>query len=303
VEVDLALARHAQTHLHHVAKGATQAMVTQPVAWFSGVWLAPPIMRFEATPPYRERDKAWHAVEGWINWAHKALRMRGILAALLPEPMMTLDAIENAILARFRPLRAWRVPPMLTGKDHPMVLLIGQKRGMTSVGTGMKTAWRELWDAASPAYAPMLAKPTPTDERFVPAPAKSNPILWRGSILDSSDIKPLLSAMRRPETYVPVAPPVPSYTEAPLPLRHGHLAVLLSSGAIDGLVGSGPNRHLVRGKTVKEQVEIEVFENGRMVKKQTTMYHVHAQTLDANGTLRIWRTTEKPAERAEGGNA
>lgn len=45
-------------------------------------------------------------------------------------------------------------------------------------------------------------------------------------------------------------------------LHTGHLGLLLAAGFLDGVVGSGPNRHLVRGRVVKEEVADEVEEEG-----------------------------------------
>jgi hypothetical protein len=44
--------------------------------------------------------------------------------------------------------------------------------------------------------------------------------------------------------------------QPPTPLHKGHISLLLAAGHLDGLVGEGPNAHLVRGTVAKEEREL-----------------------------------------------
>lgn len=62
----------------------------------------------------------------------------------------------------------------------------------------------------------------------------------------------------------------------PLPLHSGHLGLLLASGCLDGLVGEGDERHIVRGKVAKviqtyQEVKDKVTEEHQVESYQVTI--------------------------------
>lgn len=76
----------------------------------------------------------------------------------------------------------------------------------------------------------------------------------------------------------------------PIPLHKGHMGLALVSGALDGCVGKGDNRHLVKGRVVKEVYEMEEQEetpSGELV-TTTTMkdrYKITVQILTKDGDV------------------
>lgn len=78
----------------------------------------------------------------------------------------------------------------------------------------------------------------------------------------------------------------------PLALHAGHLSLLIASGAVDGLTGTGPERHVLRGKTTK-YVKISTDESyneetgsSTTTTRQRDAYRVSVKILRPDGQIR-----------------
>jgi hypothetical protein len=75
---------------------------------------------------------------------------------------------------------------------------------------------------------------------------------------------------------------------SPLPLRRGHVGLMLAAGRLRGLIGNGGSRHLVVGKPVrtKERVE-EVDEDGNQIIREKHSFKVVIKVLTPEGKIRL----------------
>lgn len=77
----------------------------------------------------------------------------------------------------------------------------------------------------------------------------------------------------------------------PLPLHLGHLSLLLAAGHINGLLGQGPDRHVVRGTVIKKTAissAITPTENGSCeTTTRRDCYTVSIKTLHPDGHIEI----------------
>jgi len=75
---------------------------------------------------------------------------------------------------------------------------------------------------------------------------------------------------------------------SPLPLRRGHVGLMLAAGRLRGLIGKGASRHLVVGKPVriKERVE-EVDEDGNEIIREKHSFKVVIKVLTPDGKIRL----------------
>lgn len=70
----------------------------------------------------------------------------------------------------------------------------------------------------------------------------------------------------------------------PTPLHDGHIVMLLTSGLLNGYVGTGPNQHLVKGTAVKSIQEIQdVDDDGNTQLTEKEFYNIAVTTLNSNG--------------------
>lgn len=73
----------------------------------------------------------------------------------------------------------------------------------------------------------------------------------------------------------------------PTPLHKGHIMLLLTSGFLNGYIGTGPDQHLVKGsavKDVREFTETDDDGNTRIVERE--FYNIGVKLLNAQGEFR-----------------
>ncbi len=73
----------------------------------------------------------------------------------------------------------------------------------------------------------------------------------------------------------------------PTPLHKGHIMLLLTSGLLNGYIGTGPDQHLVKGsaiKDVREFTETDDEGNTRVVERE--YYNIGVKLLNAKGKFR-----------------
>lgn len=73
----------------------------------------------------------------------------------------------------------------------------------------------------------------------------------------------------------------------PLTLHRGHLATLLTAGKLTGIIGTGDQRHLVRGRTLPYTVITAETEEKRV---EETRYRIEITTVHPDGTIRDWHS-------------
>ena len=72
----------------------------------------------------------------------------------------------------------------------------------------------------------------------------------------------------------------------PLPLHTGHLGLLLASGCLDGMVGDGEDRHIVRGKVEKVTHTEQEYEGDVLIQREVEKYRVSIKVLTPDGEIR-----------------
>jgi hypothetical protein len=74
---------------------------------------------------------------------------------------------------------------------------------------------------------------------------------------------------------------------APTPLHKGHIMLLLTSGFLNGYIGTGPDQHLVKGSAVKDVREFQEMDDEgatRLVERE--FYNIGVKLLNSNGEFR-----------------
>lgn len=73
----------------------------------------------------------------------------------------------------------------------------------------------------------------------------------------------------------------------PTPLHKGHIMLLLTSGLLNGYIGTGPDQHLIKGSAVKDVREFsEEDEDGIDKIVEREFYNISVKILDAKGNFR-----------------
>jgi len=72
----------------------------------------------------------------------------------------------------------------------------------------------------------------------------------------------------------------------PLPLHTGHLGLLLASGCLDGKVGEGEDRHIVRGKVEKIIHTEQEYQGDVLIEREVERYRVSIKVLTQDGEIK-----------------
>jgi|GEM_PF-3311236 len=73
----------------------------------------------------------------------------------------------------------------------------------------------------------------------------------------------------------------------PSPLHKGHIMLLLTSGFLNGYIGTGPDQHLVKGSAIKDVREFtETDDDGLTKVVEREFYNIGVKILDAKGQFR-----------------
>lgn len=74
----------------------------------------------------------------------------------------------------------------------------------------------------------------------------------------------------------------------PLPFHSGHLGLLMCSGFLDGVIGEGDEKHLIKGKVTKVyNTRKDYDDKGDLVEMTSESYSVNLKMLLPNGDLKI----------------
>ncbi|TWK11146.1 hypothetical protein CHCC20442_1486 [Bacillus licheniformis] len=73
----------------------------------------------------------------------------------------------------------------------------------------------------------------------------------------------------------------------PTPLHKGHIMLLLTSGFLNGYIGTGPDQHLVKGSAIKDVREFsETDDEGNIKVVEREYYNIGVKLLNGQGQFR-----------------
>ena len=130
-------------------------------------------------------------------------------------------------------------------------------------------------------------KPLPARAKSAYDVPPSPPIrIFKSTEIDTEALSEELAASMLGRTEV--GPKDNGRDRPPVPLHAGHVALLLAAGELDGVVGKGRDRHIVRGY-VKKTVDTtqEEDEKGNQTIRETERFEVQIKTLSRDGEVRV----------------
>ncbi len=236
-------------------------------------------------PPYdeaiREEDaetKTERQEKAFLRMTVPYLIPGGVLVYIIPQARLN-RGISRLLASRFEKIQVFRFSDP-EYDDFKQVVVFGVRKGENSLDEGLALKLqnipnRELEPLPETATAQYSVPPSP--------PLK----LFRSTVIDPEELEkqmaksPLwrrLHAMTmRNDLQVP---------RPPLPLHSGHLGLLLAAGKLDGVVGKGPDRHVVKGKVTKVVSKVEEYKGDVLEQRELDRYVVSIKVLDGNGEIR-----------------
>ena len=283
VELDHARAADAASRLT-VLDGAFEDTEITPGS-FGLILLNPPYDHDAATGTRSEAT--------FLTRALPLLAPNGVLVLIVPENQ--LRDFWGA-LARFLLVDGlWRFPDP-EYDDFGQAVVVGHRvpehtaqRNRSFMAWCHQTRWTD--PPSLPPLAPRLAS-----ESAVAVPEGHRPLRYRLA----PDRPEMLAAhvaltggafaQLKARTVRATAPSADHAVRPPLPLHRGHLATLLAAGVLSGALGTGEQRHLVRGRVVPvDTVETQDSEDA-LVTITRRSFRVTVTTLAPDGALHEWKS-------------
>jgi len=274
IELDKKRAQEAKLNLDHVlACGYEEARITNNT--FSILWLNPPY-DFETMGDNVERMTERKEKTFLINTI-KYLKVGGILVYIIPQSRLD-KSIAKTLSSKFENIQVYR---FMDGEyeGYKQIVVFGRKKRNTEPD---ETEYLNL--AQVPGFS-LDEIPIMAGDIYDVPPGDEIPLL-RSSIVELEEMErevrnsPLWKRLN--EMFLRKNA---NLKRPPLPLHSGHLGLLLASGCLDGLVGEGDERHIVRGKVAKVVQTYQEVKDKVTEEHQVESYQVTIKILTREGNI------------------
>ncbi|MBI4496614.1 MAG: class I SAM-dependent methyltransferase [Chloroflexi bacterium] len=228
-------------------------------------------------PPYDYDDEKRRLEHAFLTSLSRALCPGGVLVFVIPQARLAVSA--RYLAAHYTGFRVYRFPDPEFAAFQQMVLLAVKKA--QAIPDGEAQAQLESWSIRAlpplpdgPATPPLVAPALPrTDVLFAPLafdPALAAQEARRRGVW----VQPAFAEQLWPPAERPVRPL--------MPLRRGHLALLIAAGLLNNVVlQQGGRRVLVKGRTRKELVPVESDDENTEIQREVLRTSVVVLDLDS----------------------
>jgi SAM-dependent methyltransferase len=212
---------------------------------FSCLWL---------NPPYDHDDEAKRLEHAFLTTMSRALCPGGLLVFIVPQRRLVVSA--RYLAGHYARFACYRFPDPEFANFGQVVLLAAKRDG--AVGEARWKEQVETWASEPLPEVPPAGSPDPLYD--LPA-LPGGPVLFASQFFD-----PEVAAQQARQSGLWVSPalaerlwPAEERPVRPLmPLRRGHLAVLIAAGFLNNILLEADGRRiLVKGRTYKEMVQVD----------------------------------------------
>jgi tRNA1(Val) A37 N6-methylase TrmN6 len=274
IELDDHRAGQARDNLDHVLKGSYEDARISSNA-FSCLFLNPPYDW--DTPPHTEKDGNARKEKTFLRGTVKYLKPEGALIYIIPQNRLTSD-IAKMLSYRFEDHNVFRFPDDEYVK-YKQIVLFGVKKQKNSLN---ENDFNQLRNVPFKTFDEIPYSETPLYE----LPPSNDVRMFRSTVIDEKELEREVgrsvlwqklnghNSNGNGKTGRP-----------PLPLHTGHLGLLLANGYLDGIVGQGEDRHIVRGKVEKFTRRIEEYNGEVRIEREVDSYKVSLKILKKDGEI------------------
>jgi len=281
IELDAYRTEQARERIPNVVQGNTLEVQCQ-VECFSLLYLNPP---YDWTLGPADSRRTEHM---FLSHTYRWLKPGGVLIFVIPGDR--LAECSQILASQFRDVRVYR-PESPECVRYKQVVVIGARRSRRekerltdSDITRARLYYASL--ARNPSQIPAL--PSEPDARYNVPESGPVQLVYRGLPLD--DIEDLLpqSAAYRQAGRILFAEPV-SATGRPLtPLHAGHVGLLACSGLLNGIFGSGDQRHIAFWQAVKARsCSTEEEDNGTIIQREREYFTNELTVVYSTGQVAV----------------
>ncbi len=255
IELDAYRAEQARQRIPNILQGNTLE-VQCPIECFGLLYLNPP---YDWTLGPADSRRTEHA---FLSYTYRWLKPGGVLVFVIPGDWIA--ECSQILASQFRDVRVYRLdaPECVRYKQVVLFGVRGSRRERERLTDSDITRARLYYAslARNPSQVPVL--PSQPEARYdVPASGPAE-LVYRGLPLDEiEDLLPLSSAYRQAGRIL-FAEPVSAAGRPLTPLHAGHVGLLACSGLLNGIFGSGDQRHISCWQAVKVTDKTEEEEDG-----------------------------------------
>lgn len=224
-------------------------------------------------PPYDDEYGGGRVETQFMAHATSLLVTGGVMVLVAPYNVAMSDASKTVWMEWFEDVSLFPFPDEV--RQYNEVFMVGRRISQWRLPKDQ--SWSKIWRSVPP-------------RKYMVPPANGPGKWWRKTSLVDSEIIAALESSPLQRMFEP--PPEPGLPRPPLALGTGHLALLLSSGYLDGVVRPADEpAHIVRGccSKVEEVSDISVTETKGSESTKTTYterIQMSVRTLDSQGQLR-----------------
>jgi hypothetical protein len=208
----------------------------------------------------------------------KYLKPKGLLIYIIPQPRLD-KAIAKILSYRFESINIYR----FQGDEHDafkQIVVFGVKKKNPELDKTSYDTLKKIRDTKLPEL-PFADKPTYN----IPDAGKVN--LFRSTVIDLQELAKEAKASPLWRTFREMARVgETTCSRPPLPLHQGHIALMLANGKLDGVVGDGQDKHVVKGKVQKIVVRHQEQSEGKIEEREIDQYQVSIKVLTMDGEIR-----------------
>ena len=270
IEIDGHRAEEAKAKLHHVLKcGYEQTRISN--SCFSCLFLNPPY-DWETEDEGNERKE-----KVFLKETMKYLKPKGLLVYIIPQSK--LDKNTAKILA-------YRFENFLTYKFQDeeyeafkQIVLFAVKKKDNSID---EEALSKLIQVPVKELKDLPAK----GETVYELPSSKEIALFKSTVIDEEELVKEVAGSPLWEKFKELARVEEQKLERPpLPLHTGHLGLLLANGCLDGIIGQGKDRHIVKGKVEKVVNKYTELKGEVVEERELETYKVSIKILKQDGEI------------------
>jgi len=272
IELDEHRAKQAKSNLDRIITGSYEDSKISNNA-FSCLLLNPPydweIHSDDADSERKEKT--------FLKDTVKYLQPSGTLVYIIPQHRLNED-IAKILSYRFCDFNVFRFPDD-EYEAQKQIVLFGSKKSKSVVNEN------DFWRLQS-VYRENLPGIPYSKEPLYKLPSSGAVSLFCSSLIDEKELE------REMEKSV-LWQKFNGYGEGngndigrpPLPLHTGHLGLLLANGCLDGIVGEGEDKHIVRGKVEKVTHKFEEYADNVLIEREVEKYNVSIKLLRKDGEI------------------
>lgn len=228
-------------------------------------------------PPY-DTDGEERKELTFLRGTVKYLQPHGVIVYIIPQHRLD-EKIAKLLAWHFEDIQVFRFPTEDYGRFSQIVIFGARKERAGSDAA----AFRGLVAARSADLPEIPANPD-----WLYAVPETKPIaLFKSGSIDEDELQKSLQRSPLWDRITHKVQIAKGSNHPPLPLRTGHLALVLASGYLDGEVGDASNLHIVKGRVFKKTKRTTEKSGEDTVVKETDIIRVSVKILEPSGEIKI----------------